>query len=46
MGGVNFFSCLGVLFDQTGEDDYRKATASAVSAILGLMLIQTLGLTV
>lgn len=46
MGSINFFSCLGLLFDQTGEDDYRKATASAVSAILGLMLIQTLGLTV
>ena len=39
MGSINFFSCLGLFFDQTGEDDYRKAAASALSAIFALLLI-------
>lgn len=46
MGSMNFFSCIGLFFDQTGEGDYRKATASALSAIFALLLIQILGLTV
>ena len=50
VGVSTFFAVLsaygGLFFPNSGDTDARIATAMALNAILGLMLIQTLGLTV
>jgi hypothetical protein len=49
VGVSTFFavaSAYGALFLAGSDDSARVATAMALNAILGLMLIQTLGLTV